>query len=475
MIVTGAYSKAWPDYRAVWRWHFYAGLLCTPFILWLATTGAIYLFKPQIEAWIDRPYDRLSITGTPATVAAQVDAALAVLPGSTLHTYELPTSLTSAARVIVDHDGEVVRVYVHPQTLQILKTVREEDRLMRWVFRMHGELLIGNTGSYIVELAASWAIVMILTGLYLWWPRSRKRLGGVLYPRRHGGGRRFWRDLHAVTGLWVSAFALLLVLTGLPWAKFWGSYLKEVRQRTGSAVAQQAWTVGATPRRQLSVEAGVFDAHAAHRHHHDAQEHAPSATAGDYRAIDTIVASVQPLQLAAPVLISPPSKAGGNWTAKSDAQNRTLRVDLVLDAATGAIVSRKNFSDRHIIDRVVGVGIAVHEGQLFGWFNQLLGTLTAVGLILISISSVVLWWRRRAQGLLGAPDPGAQPRFALGLAAIVLVLAIYLPLFAASLLVVKLIEHLLLRRIPSVSRWLGLAQRRSAPTSPLGDISNARR
>ena len=42
-------------YRAVWRWHFYAGVFCIPFVLWLACTGAIYLFKPQIERWLDRP------------------------------------------------------------------------------------------------------------------------------------------------------------------------------------------------------------------------------------------------------------------------------------------------------------------------------------------------------------------------------------------------------------------------------------
>ena len=38
----------------IWRWHFYAGLFCIPFILILSITGPIYLFKPQIEAWIDK-------------------------------------------------------------------------------------------------------------------------------------------------------------------------------------------------------------------------------------------------------------------------------------------------------------------------------------------------------------------------------------------------------------------------------------
>lgn len=41
-------------YRAVWRWHFYAGLFCIPLVITLAISGAIYLFKPQFERWADR-------------------------------------------------------------------------------------------------------------------------------------------------------------------------------------------------------------------------------------------------------------------------------------------------------------------------------------------------------------------------------------------------------------------------------------
>jgi uncharacterized iron-regulated membrane protein len=79
------------DHRTVWRWHFYAGLFCIPFVLWLATTGTIFLFKPQIERYLDNPYDHLSI-GQRATVNSQVQAAIAAVPSSTLDAYELPHS-----------------------------------------------------------------------------------------------------------------------------------------------------------------------------------------------------------------------------------------------------------------------------------------------------------------------------------------------------------------------------------------------
>lgn len=41
-------------HRTVWRWHFYAGLFCVPFVIILSLTGAAYLFKPQVEAFLDR-------------------------------------------------------------------------------------------------------------------------------------------------------------------------------------------------------------------------------------------------------------------------------------------------------------------------------------------------------------------------------------------------------------------------------------
>jgi len=90
---------------------------------------------------------------------------------------------------------------------------------------MHGWLTLGTVGDRIVELAACWALVLIVTGLYLWWPRGRGGFGGILYSRLGARGRLFWRDLHAVIGVWSVAFIAFLLLTGLPWAGIQGDLL----------------------------------------------------------------------------------------------------------------------------------------------------------------------------------------------------------------------------------------------------------
>jgi uncharacterized iron-regulated membrane protein len=455
-------KRVWPAYNTIWRWHFYAGLFCIPFILVLSITGAIYLFKPQVEAVLDQSYDQLVLTGKPATAEAQVSAALAAVPGAVLNAYVLPETQYSAVRVLVGQRKDLTRVYVHPETLQILKLEQDDDKLMRVVHRIHGNLLIGDLGSNLVELAASWAIVMIITGLYLWWPSNMKSLAGIVYPRLGRSGRLWWHDLHAVTGFWISFFTLFLLLSGLPWAKSWGGLLKEVRHISAGKVVQQDWTTGRSSeladRQKMNMVAGEESEHANHVGHQHGASKMPQAKQ-DYSSIDRLVATVQPLHLTAPVLISPPSKKSPEWTAKSDAQNRPLRVNLVLDASSGEIKSRKNFADRPLLDRIIGYGVAIHEGQLFGWFNQLLGLLTAIGLSLLSVSAIVLWWRRRAVGTLGAPPSNKKATsYTVGLILVIVVLGILLPFFGLTLLAVLVIDRWVLRHIPSARNFLGLNQ-----------------
>ena len=227
--------RGWPDYAAVRRWHFYAGLFCLPFFCWLAVTGSVYLFRPDIEAWLDRPFENLRVDGPRAAPSAEAGVATRAVPNSTFSRYEPPSTPTGAAQVVVLSGEQLYRVYVHPQTLAALKVVKDDDRPMEIVSHLHGELLLGERGSMLVETAGSWGVVMILTGLWLWLPRGKKlQWAGIVYPRLGLRGRLLWRDLHAVSGLWISTLTLLLLLSGLPWSSTWGSYLGWGAQSLGS-------------------------------------------------------------------------------------------------------------------------------------------------------------------------------------------------------------------------------------------------
>jgi len=466
--VRGAH-RAWPDHAAVRRWHFYAGLLCLPFFCWLAITGSVYLFRPDIEAWLDQPYEGRPLEGPRRAPSAEARAAVAAVPGSTFSHYEPPATATGAAQVLVLRDGLLFRVYVDPATLQPMKIVQDDHRPMAVLANLHGQLLLGSGGSLVVETAGCWGVVMILTGLYLWLPRGQLQWGGVLYPRLGRQGRTFWRDLHAVAGLWISLVTLLLLLSGLPWSSAWGTYLTWARGHWAATQGKPDWPIGGMdPPTVSSSDLAAADsmpgmsgaemaamAPAAHAPH-EGQAGGPGP---DLRPLDTMVALSARLPVPRPLWISPPARGLMDWTISSHVQNRPRRVTYTVDPANGTVTGRTGFGDQNIVDQVVNVAIASHEGQLFGRINQAILLLNAAGLLLVAISAVTMWWRRRPASSLGAPLAAARPVFSCLLAVLIVVLAVLLPMFGLSLLVVLAIERAVLRKLPRTRDWLGLAQR----------------
>ena len=450
-------------YRMVWRWHFYAGLFCTPFIFILSLSGSIYLFKPQIDAYIDRPFNHLTLSGAPKSLDAQIAAAVLSQPGARLKNLEIRNDPSDAARVqFLKSDGEALRVFVRPDTLEILKTEPEKSRFTSIIHDLHGELLIGTFGAILVELAGVWAIIMILTGLYLWWPNPEDGLAGVLYPRLNTRGRTFLKDLHSVTGVWISFFALFFLISALPWTTLWGGGLKYLRSYGQATPIKQEWTTG--PASAKALQQDLFKGAATstplsadeHQEHwgHQMTGRTPSVSISGF---DRVAPLALPLKLEAPVFLTPPSAASPNWKLQSETQNRPQRKTIEFDPITFRQISEKSFSDRVLLDRIIGVGIAAHEGQLFGVFNQILGLMTAIGYLVLVVSSTLMWWRRRPQGALGAPTKIIpERRTPRNFIVFAIILGVLLPTLGASLLFILAVEFLIRRYSPRATQWLGL-------------------
>jgi hypothetical protein len=123
---------------------------------------------------------------------------------------------------------------------------------------------------------------------------------------------------------------------------------------------------------------------------------------------------------------------------------------------SGTVIKRVDFNQRPLLDRIIGYGVAAHEGQLFGLTNQLLGLLTTLGLMTLSLSALMLWWRRRPLGTLGAPSAQADSRYPGVMPGVLALLGLCLPLLGISMLALCLVEHYVLSRIAPVRNFLGL-------------------
>jgi uncharacterized iron-regulated membrane protein len=86
----------------------------------------------------------------------------------------------------------------------------------------------------------------------------------------------------------------------------------------------------------------------------------------------------------------------------------------------------------------------------------MLGVMTCMGLIGLSLSGLWMWWRRRDTGGLGAPRPGIAPRWSWSLLAVIAFLAVCVPLFGITVFATWGLERFVLRHVPGVNTWLVL-------------------
>ena len=117
-------------------------------------------------------------------------------------------------------EKDVLSVAVNPYTAEITDTRRENESFFHIVLQLHRYLCLEDTGKAITGVACVIFIVIMITGLILWWP-NRKQAKQRLTIKWDAKFKRLNWDLHAVFGFYVLPFTFLIALTGLVWSYKW--------------------------------------------------------------------------------------------------------------------------------------------------------------------------------------------------------------------------------------------------------------
>jgi uncharacterized iron-regulated membrane protein len=470
-------------YRAVWRWHFYAGLLVLPLLAWLALTGAAFVYQQPIDAYFHRALKTVQVPASAQAAAPQrlLDAALLAQPGQPLR-YAPPARPDASAEVTVGTaDGRRVVVYVDPYRVRALGSLPEHGTVAWTIRRLHSLALVGPWASALIEVAAGWAILLVLTGAYLWWPRGRR--GGVTALRGRPPQRVFWRDLHALTGSVVGAMLLFLALTGMPWSWFWGAQVNRLANghhdgypaglRVDLPMSTQrlsdrevpAWSLrqarmpesqlpqaASMPMREAKTESAhttampgmtgmQSDAHDEHAAHGGmAMDAMAQATAPGAIGLDAAVARFQARGIAAGYSVALPRGARGVYTASVYPPELAQQRVIHLDQYSGKVLLDMRYADYGPMAKALEWGINVHLGQQYGTFNQLLLIASCAGILLLCVSAVLMWWKRRPTGGLGVPPLPADRRTLRGVVALLAIGGVLFPLVGASLLLMLALD-----------------------------------
>ncbi|WNL42564.1 PepSY domain-containing protein [Halomonas sp. PAMB 3264] len=429
-------------YRAIWRWHFYAGLLVLPFLITLSITGALYLFKDEIDAIVHADVKRVAVQQSVQTPAAQVSAALDAHPGTALK-YTAPATPESSAEVTVrTTNDERLAVYVNPYTGRVLGALDDRGTIMWTVRKLHSFKLFGATPRKLIEITGGFAILLVLTGVYLWWPRTNAR-GGVVSVRGAPQKRVFWRDLHAVTGLFVGAFILFLAITGMPWSGVWGAQVNQWANGNNFGYPAGVRTEVPMSSTQLSEQAptswSLEQAQVP-----ESTESTESTGQADI-GLNEAVATFERLGLHSGFAVSLPTTPTGVYSGSVYPDDVSQQRVVHLDRYSGEPLVDMRYADYGPLGRWLEFGINVHMGQQFGRANQLLFLAVCVAIILLCVSAGVMWWKRRPKGGLGVPPLPRDKRAFRGILAILVGGGVLFPLTGAAILVMLLIDGFVVR------------------------------
>lgn len=421
-------------YGRLWRWHFFAALVVVPFVLWQSVTGTLYLWS---EWWTDRVHPELRfVEATPVAlpVSEQIQAALRAVGGGGRAVAEaapahashhggasspsglavqrvlLPDDPTRSTTVLFQRGSSLpFPVFVNPYTGAVLGQLSGTAWLPGLSRALHGGWPLGEPGSWLLELGDGWAVLMVATGLYLWWPRGRGL--AALWPRAGAGTRVLLRDLHSCVAVWFSLVFLFFLVSALPWTAFWGNtVLRFIESNTGQSSPAGFSPGGASIARFSSASLPIEQAVTAARR--------------------TNVHGTLDIRLApwpgAPLFMSN--------TGVAPSQDRTL----LADPDKGLI--RGDYTNQQIpvIPRLVALGVHVHQAD-FGPVNVWLNTAFAASLIWLTVTGVLSWWKRRPAGKVGAP-PRVSSGIPVAVRAIVIAACVLMPLFGASVALIVLGE-----------------------------------
>lgn len=252
-------------------------------------------------------------------------------------------------------------VYLHPSSGEILGRRGELEGMMGVLFALHGHLFAGEAGRAVLTLAAFAYLLMLVSGVYLWWPT---RWANALAIRWSAGGRVALFDWHRVTGVVFGVLVLLAVLSGAYMA--WPPIAGILNALSDTPPASPPLVSGGPARPEI-VEQAVARARAAF----------PEAAVG---YVQVPAKPSLPIRVRLRFPDDPhPNGLTSVWLHPDSAE--PLRVDRWSDLSPGT--------------QAYSYIYPFHTGELWGALWTVVIFVTGAALTAYSFTGLLLWWRRR--------------------------------------------------------------------------------
>lgn len=356
--------------------HLWLGVGSGVILFVVCLTGTVYTFSDEIKKLTDSHLYRIDVpvAATPIPAEELIIGVLDSLQGGIVQSVTIPSALNASYQITIGQpqgDNGPGRprgttYFVNPYTGDILGTGETTtSEFFMVMFRLHRWLLLDTSiGRPIVGVATIIFVVIIITGLVIWFPKKIKNWKQGVKIKTNANWKRMNHDLHNALGFYASLFLLVMALTGLTWSFEWYKKGFVNTFATSSDVKPPELRSTFIPNsKRLPVTSFISAAKNILPYDGD---HRVNLTA-DSTGVVVVM------------------KTGNGFFATSVADRVTL------DQYSAQVLATDLFASKPFGDQVVASIKAIHIGSFAGLFSKILYFITCLTGTSLPVTGVIIW------------------------------------------------------------------------------------
>ncbi|WP_276381288.1 PepSY domain-containing protein [Flavobacterium sp. H4147] len=342
--------------------HLWLGLASGLIVFIVSITGFLYVFEEEIRDFSHQEYLHVPVQQKPFIGLKTI-----------LENYEHlePKKKITALKINREEPNAAVEIstkkkktyYFNPYDGTLIK--EQGSDWLNTVLEIHRNLLLGDFGEFIQGWSVVIFIIMLLTGLILWFPNQRRLIKQSLKIKWSGSFKRVNFDLHQVLGFYASIFLLLIA--------FSGTYFKyDTVKKTVSLVTGSTLRKGDEVISNQKIDSTTIPVRY-NAIYENANSKYPGATSVSFSIRKT---GELRLRMTYP----------NNW-----ARNQNT---IFFDGKTGQMLRTKLYKDNNAADIYEASNHDLHTGVFFGLAGKIIWSLVSLISASLPITGFIIWWKK---------------------------------------------------------------------------------
>jgi uncharacterized iron-regulated membrane protein len=357
--------------------HLWLGLSSGLVVFIISLTGCLYAFQAEISE-ATQPYRYVEAQQRAFLPPSQLKAiAQTQLPDKKTHSVQYQGSGQAAIVSFYDFDPEYYYlVYLNPYTGELLKVKDMDQDFFRIVLQGHYYLWLPPAiGQPVVASATLVFLLMLITGLVLWWPKNKGAAKQRFTIKWSARWRRKNYDLHNVLGFYATWVVLILVFTGLVWGFQWFAKATYWTLSGGKELQQYQEPLSDTTRLALSAQRPAVD-------------RIWLKMKAEYPTADIIEVHI-PEHANASIAVSINPDADTYWQTDYRYFDQYTLQERSVEHPWG------KYQQASIADKITRMNYDIHVGAILGLPGKVLAFFASLIAASLPITGFYIWWGRR--------------------------------------------------------------------------------